>query len=187
MCRVVSVYAVEALPEIPPEVVPAELTQEQQVAEGTMEMETEVVVGSPGIVIYYEPSDVILLASLCEVESRGCTDPDQIASDCWTVLNRVDSPAFPNTIREVVYAPNQFAASGIRAGVEERRPDMVAIANDVLGRWNAEKNGLLLPHILSSGRTIPPDCVYFWGDGKRNHFNNGVTEHILDTENSPYK
>ncbi|MBR3180311.1 cell wall hydrolase [Candidatus Saccharibacteria bacterium] len=176
--QVATVYAAEDAPvDVPIDELALKL-QEQQVAE--QETETEVTeVGVEG--------DDVLLAGLCEVEARGITDPDQIASVCWTVLNRVDSPLFPNTVRDVIYAPGQFAAGGIKAGVEKRRPDMLDIARDVLGRWSAEKSGVVEPDILSSGRTIPPDCVYFWGDGSRNHFNNGATEHVLDTENSPYK
>ena len=36
---------------------------------------------------------------------------------------------------------------------------------DVLGRWEAEKQGQ-----ENVGRTLPTEYLFFWGDGWHNHF-----------------
>lgn len=51
--------------------------------------------------------DLELLARIINAESRGEPYEGQVAVGA-VVLNRVASPDFPNTIREVIYQPNQF-------------------------------------------------------------------------------
>ncbi|MFP4662043.1 MAG: cell wall hydrolase [Halanaerobiales bacterium] len=51
--------------------------------------------------------DLELLASIINAESRGEPYEGQVAVGA-VVLNRVASPDFPNTVREVIYQPNQF-------------------------------------------------------------------------------
>lgn len=53
--------------------------------------------------------DVELLALLAMAEAEGESEKGKrLVID--TVLNRVDSPYFPNTISEVIYQPNQFTS-----------------------------------------------------------------------------
>ena len=54
--------------------------------------------------------EVNLLALLCMAEAEGeCEKGKRLVID--TVLNRVDSKQFPNTIREVIYQKNQFTST----------------------------------------------------------------------------
>ncbi len=60
-----------------------------------------------GRVERYSEEDLILLARLIYAEARGESLEGQIAVGA-VVLNRVASPLFPGTIRDVIYQPNQF-------------------------------------------------------------------------------
>jgi len=53
--------------------------------------------------------DVELLARIIHAEARGESFEGQVAVGA-VVLNRVESPRFPMSIREVVYQPGQFTA-----------------------------------------------------------------------------
>lgn len=54
-------------------------------------------------------SDLDLLSLIMVAESEGeCEDGQRLVID--TVLNRVDSPKFPNTIHDVIYQKNQFSS-----------------------------------------------------------------------------
>lgn len=164
---------------------PEQFSQPEHLEIIPQEPETEVAKNVEHLesIIYYQPGDDEELVRIAEVEYRGCTSAAHIAAVMWTVLNRVDSPAFKEqTVHDVIYASGQFAVRGI--GHVPRRDDWLWIAQDVLERWNAEKNGLV--DVNNSGRVIPPDSVYFWGDGRYNHFNNGATEYAIDTQGSPY-
>lgn len=52
-------------------------------------------------------SEIDLLARLVRAEAQTEPLEGKIAVAC-VVLNRVESPQFPNTIKEVIYAPGQF-------------------------------------------------------------------------------
>ena len=55
-------------------------------------------------------NEVDLLALLCMAEAEGeCEKGKRLVID--TVLNRVDSKQFPNTIRDVIYQKNQFTST----------------------------------------------------------------------------
>lgn len=102
-------------------------------------------------------SDLALLAAIIECEAGGEGYEGRIAVGS-VVLNRVDSPYFPNTILEVLYQKNQFSpiASGKFAKVLARgaEPSCVQAANEVL-------NG-----------TRSLDCLYF-------RLNNGQFDGIV--------
>lgn len=57
----------------------------------------------------YNSEDLELLARLIHGEARGEPYEGQVAVGA-VVLNRVKSPGFPNTIREVIFQKNQFSA-----------------------------------------------------------------------------
>ncbi|OCZ49709.1 cell wall hydrolase [Dehalobacter sp. TeCB1] len=59
--------------------------------------------------VVYDQEDVILLAKIIYAEARGESFEGQVAVGA-VVLNRVESPKFPDTIREVIYQPGQFSA-----------------------------------------------------------------------------
>ena len=83
------------------------------------------------------------------------------AAVAWVALNRVDAGGFGEDLYEVLTSPNQFAYDP-DAPVTD---DLLELAWDVLYRWWAEKDGE-----MDVGRTIPPEYLYFDGDGKENYF-----------------
>lgn len=83
------------------------------------------------------------------------------AAVAWVALNRVDAGGFGEDLYEVLTRPNQFAYDP-DAPVTD---DLLELAWDVLYRWWAEKDGE-----MDVGRTIPPEYLYFDGDGKENYF-----------------
>lgn len=96
-------------------------------------------------------------------EARGCSTTEQ-AAVIWCILNRVDSddPNFPDDPMYVVQQPGQFDGYHPDYPVE---PDLVALVEDVIGRWELEKTA-----VGSVGRVLPSDYLYFDGDGQHNYF-----------------
>jgi len=78
----------------------------------------------------YLPSldDIRLLARLIHAEARGETTEGKIAVGA-VVLNRVNSPDFPNTVEEVVFQKNTFVYqfSPVGDGTINLQPDESAI------------------------------------------------------------
>lgn len=83
------------------------------------------------------------------------------AAVAWVALNRVDAGGFGEDLYEVLTRPNQFAYDPDAPVTDE----LYKLAWDVLHRWWAEKEGE-----TDVGRTIPPEYLYFDGDGKENYF-----------------
>lgn len=109
-----------------------------------------------------EQEDVEMLAKLIWGEARGVKSTTEKAAVVWCVLNRVDAKGYPNSIEAVITQPHQFV------GYDEDYPvtkEHRLIAEDVLCRWYAEKDGK-----TDIGRVLPKEYVYFTGDGCRNHF-----------------
>ena len=95
-------------------------------------------------------------------EARGIPSKMEQAACVWCVLNRCD--IFGKCIIEVTTAPSQFT------GYNDRNPvtdELYYLCEDVLTRWYAEKDGK-----AEVGRVLPPDYLYFHGDGKHNYFRN---------------
>ena len=116
-----------------------------------------------------EDKDVDLLARLIYSEARGVKNRMEQAAVAWCVLNRVDSPWYPDTISAVVTQRYQFAnVSGVP--VED---DLRELAMNVLFRWNMEKAGF-----SNVGRVLPKDYLYFWGNGKNNFFRQRHNAHV---------
>ena len=57
----------------------------------------------------YNESEIYLLARLVHGEARGEPYIGQVAVGA-VIMNRVESPVFPNTIAEVLYQPGAFSA-----------------------------------------------------------------------------
>lgn len=112
----------------------------------------------------WEPdeADVEMLAKLIWGEARGIPSTTEKAAVVWCVLNRVDSPKYPDTIAEVVTQSCQFV--GYKAS-NPTTEELMEIARDVLVRWHSEKNGT-----SDVGRVLPKDYLYFTGDGVRNYY-----------------
>ena len=110
--------------------------------------------------MYFSEDDVIAMAKMLWGEARGCSVDNQMQC-VWCVLNRVDDPRFPSTITEVVSQPNQFHGYSPNFPVTD---ELYAVALDVLTRWSLEKQGVTVE------RELPPEYVFFTGDGIQNNF-----------------
>lgn len=104
--------------------------------------------------------DTYRLAKALWGEYRSASKEQQ-AGVIWCVFNRVDSPQFPDTIAEVC-THEQFHGYSFNNPVEQELIDMVL---DVYDRWQREKLGE-----QDVGRVLPPEYVFFHGDGKVNHY-----------------
>ena len=111
--------------------------------------------------VVLEEAEIVALAKMAWGEARGCTDVE-IAATMWCVLNRVD--AWGDEIVETVTAPYQFVGYRDSNPVEEHLYDL---AVDVLPRWQIEKQGATAEEV---GRVLPPQYLFFHGDGKHNYF-----------------
>lgn len=122
-----------------------------------------------------------LLAKMLYGEARGCCKAEQAAC-VWVVLNRVEDDRWPDSISEVIRQPNQFT------GYHDENPvwpELLALAEDVVLRWAAEKDGA-----GQVGRTIPADYYFWCGDGTRNWFRKEFNDTATTwgwSLNSPYE
>lgn len=105
--------------------------------------------------------DARMLAKVIYTEARGLKSPMEQAAVAWCVLNRVDSSIYPNSVKGVVTQQHQFAWKP-GAPVDQ---DLLEISTDVLIRWQMEKLGY-----GDVGRVLPPEYMYFTGNGQRNRF-----------------
>lgn len=106
-------------------------------------------------------NEIKMLAKLVYREARGVKSKAQQAAVIWCVLNRVDTKEFPNTISKVITQKSQFAWNSNTPVKKE----FEKLAEDVVKRWLLEKKGQ-----KNVGRTLPKSYLYFYGDGKKNHF-----------------
>jgi len=115
-------------------------------------------------ILYYTEEEVVMVAKLLYRECGGVPSDTEKACVAWTVCNRVDSKEFDgSTVTEIVTADHQFA---YRQDAPVEAP-LYELAEDVLSRWNAERNGK-----EAVGRVLPPDYTFFSGDGEHNYFRN---------------
>lgn len=114
------------------------------------------------IPLLYSVDDITLLAKTLYGECRGIPSDMEKAAVAWVILNRVDY--YGSTVSAIVTAPYQFAGYNPNHPV---LPELYALAEDVLSRWNRERAGE-----TDVGRIIPSDYLYFNGYGGRNHFRN---------------
>lgn len=80
----------------------ADMRAREEYEEPVLATEDEAPVASVG-------SDLDLLAALVWAEAGDQPIPEGLCYVCDVVLNRVDSPAWPNTIADVIYQPGQFS------------------------------------------------------------------------------
>ena len=87
---------------------PAKLTILTPVVIEEPETEIEIEIDIPrSITLTEEEIDLIALATMAEAEGE-CEEGKRLVID--TILNRVESGCFPNTVYDVVYQPNHFSA-----------------------------------------------------------------------------
>lgn len=97
-------YVIEEVIDIPVVEIPSEPVVEsvEQVETIVVEEEIEEVVELP---LTDEEIDLVALVTMAEAEGE-CEEGKRWVID--VILNRLDSPRFPNTIHGVIYAKNQF-------------------------------------------------------------------------------
>lgn len=137
------------------ESIPDESTEEASAENSETEQE---------YITYFTEEDVADIAKVLLRECGGVSSKTEQACVAWCILNRVDESG--DSIYGVLRASNQFAFSES----EEIREDLYELAKDVLWRWNNEKNG-----ISDSGRVLPHEYIYFYGDGMHNYFRNAFS------------
>ena len=126
------------------------------------EAEAEVIDTVVEYIVFYTWDDVIAMAKLLRKEGGGIPSDTEQSGVCWIVLDRVDSEEFPDSIIGVITQAGQF--DGWDEDTVPTEHD-IYIAQDVLERWNREKNGE-----INVGRTLPKEYLYFTGDGVHNYF-----------------
>lgn len=113
-------------------------------------------------IMYYTEDEVAMVAKVLHRECGSLPSETEQACVAWTICNRVDSDEFPgDTVAEIVTARYQFAYDHNTPVTDE----LYALAADVLGRWNAERNGA-----EEVGRVLPVEYTYFAGNGSHNYF-----------------
>lgn len=108
-----------------------------------------------------EETDAECLAKMMWGECRGVSSTAEKAAVAWCALNRVDSPLYSDTIKGVVKQPYQFHGYSESNAVD---PELLAIAEDVIARWQAEKSC-----IGSVGRVLPKEYIFFHGNTAQTH------------------
>ena len=132
--------------------------QEEQEQEKEKESEIDI----PNIEKKYK-DEIPYIARTVWGEARGCSETEQ-AAVIWCILNRVDSSIryMPDNIIDVVTQKHQFLGYVETFPVTEEIRKLVI---DVLTRWEMEKAG-----VENVGRVLPPEYMWFHGDGRHNHF-----------------
>ena len=126
------------------------------------EQEQESEIDIPNIEEKYK-DEIPYIARTVWGEARGCSETEQ-AAVIWCILNRVDSSIryMPDNIIDVVTQKHQFLGYVETFPVTEEIRKLVI---DVLTRWEIEKAG-----VENVGRVLPPEYMWFHGDGRHNHF-----------------
>lgn len=109
---------------------------------------------------WFSDEEAAMVARVLWREARGVPSDTEVACVAWTIVNRVDA-GLAESVHAAVTAPEQYAWDP-DAPTEERLLD---IARDVLTRWEREKNGA-----EPDGRVLPPEYLWFQGDGAHNWF-----------------
>lgn len=86
---------------------PAPTTKLPTVTYVPMEMPREISIADPETILSQKDIELIALVTMAEAEGE-CEEGKRLVID--TILNRMDSKHFPNTIRQVIYQPNQFSS-----------------------------------------------------------------------------
>lgn len=103
---------------------------------------------------YVSEEEIVMLAKTVAQEGGDCSYTQQ-ACVVWTVLNRVDSWEWPNTISENLTMDGQFAYYSWKP----YRDDHYQVAYDQVYNW-----------LFGGERYLSSDYQYYYGDGWRNHF-----------------
>ena len=138
------------------------IIKKEQEQEKEKEKEQELEIDIPNIEKKYK-NEIPYIARTVWGEARGCSETEQ-AAVIWCILNRVDSSIryMPDNIIDVVTQKHQFLGYVKTFPVTKKIRELVI---DVLTRWEMEKAG-----VENVGRVLPPEYMWFHGDGWHNHF-----------------
>lgn len=138
------------------------IIKKEQEQKQEKEQEQESKIDIPNIEKKYK-NEIPYIARTVWGEARGCSETEQ-AAVIWCILNRVDSSIryMPDNIIDVVTQKHQFLGYIKTFPVTEKIRELVI---DVLTRWEMEKAG-----VENVGRILPPEYMWFHGDGRHNHF-----------------
>lgn len=102
----------------------------------------------------YTEEELDLLSRLIEAEG-GAESYDTKLKIGSVVMNRVADSKFPNTIREVIYAKNQFSVTTIKInGVT------------MIDRPADEESKKAAKEVLDNGTVLPNNVLFFYADGQ---------------------
>jgi N-acetylmuramoyl-L-alanine amidase len=93
----------------------------------------------------FSEDELDLLARLVRAEAQNEPYEGKIAVAC-VVLNRVESPQFPNTIKEVIYAPKQFQP----------------VSNGEINKPADEDSIKAVQAALTDQREMAPESLFFY-------------------------
>ena len=110
-------------------------------------------------------TEAVMMAKVMYCEAKGISSKRELSMIAWTILNRFDNGGFGSTIPAIITSKNQFAYSRNAPTVNQCGIDLLALAEDVLLRWQAEREGE-----VNVGRTLPKNYCFYWGDGHHNYF-----------------
>lgn len=147
-------------PETPPQATEA---PERQTPHPTKQPPAEATTAAEKEEIWLpDEAEVAYIAKTIFGEASVVPSKARQAAVGWCILNRVDSPIFPDTIAEVVTQPHQFHSYHANSEPPE---EYFELARDILTHYHAEQQGE-----TETGRTLPQGWCFFTGDGKENHF-----------------
>ena len=118
----------------------------------------------------YTLADAAMLARVLYSAARGVKSMTATACVAWTALNRLDSGKYGRSLYAVLCAPEQFTFRADAPTRSDTGHDLTALATDVLDRWSREKAGQ-----TAVGRVLPPDYLWFAGDGGSVYFRNQLS------------
>lgn len=107
-------------------------------------------------------------ASVCSDEVKACT--------AYVVLNRVDAPNYPDTIREVCEQEGQFAG-WLRECSSKPTEAEREMAYEIIKAWK---------NCDDRYRPIPSDYLYFRGNGTTNYFTTYFCKSLSEAKRNAY-
>ena len=109
----------------------------------------------------YTDEDVMILAQIINTECGAAYLSDELSFYVGSVvLNRVKSDKFPNTIKEVAYAPGQYSPVGSARWYTEPNERSYEIATELL-----EQGSVLPPEVVWQANFTQGKGVYIYQEG----------------------
>ena len=109
----------------------------------------------------YTSEDVMILAQIINTECGAAYLSDELSFYVGSVvLNRVMSDQFPNTIKEVAYAPGQYSPVGSARWYTEPNERSYEIATELL-----EQGSVLPPEVVWQANFVQGKGVYIHQEG----------------------